>query len=76
MKERNCYFGCDKKVLDVLEHRNDPKTLASYFIARDMSTGNVHHIVEISCKSRYLTPENWWHNAKDLDSIKIESYIM
>ena len=74
MKERNFYFNGNKKVFDVLEHRNNPKTLVSYFIAKDISTGNVHHIAEVACKARYVTPEYWWHNAKNLDSVKIKSY--
>lgn len=74
MKERNFYFGSDKKVLDVLEHRNNPKTLVSYFVARDISTGNIHYIVEVACNARYVTSEYWWNNARHLEIINIESY--
>lgn len=74
MKERNFYFDGNKTVFNVLEYRRNDKSLVSYFIAKDMNTGSVHHIVEIACKAKLVTPEYWWNNAKDLDSIKIKSF--
>jgi hypothetical protein len=76
MKERNFYFDGNKVVLNVLEYRRNDKSLVSYFVAKDMSTGKVFHIVEAACKSSIVTPEYWWHNAKDLNSIKVDTFII
>ena len=71
---RNFYFDGNKTVLHVLEYRRCDKSLVSYFVAKDMNTGSVYHIVEAACKAKLVTPEYWWHNAKDLDSIKVKSF--
>ena len=74
MLERNFYFDDNKQTLYVLEYRRNDKSLVSYFIAKDMNTGKVFHIVEAACKSTIVTPEYWWNNAKDLVTIKIKSF--
>ena len=74
MLERNFYFDGNKQTLYVLEYRRNDKSLVSYFIAKDMNTGKVFHIVEAACKSTIVTPEYWWNNAKDLVTIKIKSF--
>ena len=76
MAERNFYFDNSKTILNVLEYRRNQKTLVNYFVAKDMKTGSVYHITEIACKSINVTPEYWWDNAKDLESIKIKSFGM
>lgn len=62
-----------KQTLYVLEYRRS-KSLVNYFIAKSMNTGKIFHIIEIAGKSTTVTPEYWWHNAKDLTSIKVESF--
>ena len=74
MLARNFYFDGNKTVLYVLEYRRNDKTLVSYFVVKDMNTGSVYHIVEAACKAKIVTPEYWWHNAKDLNTIKIKSF--
>lgn len=74
MLARNFYFDGVKTILNVLEYRRSDKSLVSYFVAKDMNTGSVYHIVEVACKAKIVTPEYWWHNAKDLNSIKVKSF--
>lgn len=74
MKERNFYFDGNKVVLNVLEYRRNPKTLVSYFVIQNINTKRVRYVIEIACNAKYVSADYWWHNAKDLDTIKIKSF--
>ena len=76
MLARNFYFDGNKVVLNVLEYRRNDKSQVSYFVTQNINTKSVRYVVEIACNAKYVSADYWWYNAKDLDSIKVDSFII